>query len=55
MAAECPVCVNEIDFEDDTIVGELLACPFCGTELEVINLDPPTLEVAPELDEDWGQ
>lgn len=53
--AECPVCAIEIEFEVDTIIGELLGCSDCGTELEVISIDPDALELAPELDEDWGQ
>ena len=53
--AECPICVNEIEFEQDTITGELLSCPDCGAELEVVSLDPEKLDQAPELDEDWGQ
>ncbi len=53
--AECPVCGAEIEFEEDTIQGELMECPSCGSELEVTSVDPPELEVAPELDEDWGQ
>ncbi len=53
--AECPVCASEIEFENDTITGELLGCSDCGAELEVIGIDPDELELAPELDEDWGQ
>ncbi len=53
--AECPVCASEIEFEADTIKGELLSCPDCGAELEVVSIDPDEVEPAPELDEDWGQ
>ena len=53
--AECPVCAVDIEFVDDTIVGELLECGDCGVELEVISLDPEEVEEAPETDEDWGQ
>ncbi len=35
--------------------GELLECGDCGSELEVISLDPVKLEEAPEAEEDWGQ
>ncbi len=51
----CPVCDSEIALEDDTIVSELIECGNCGVELEVTDLQPPTLEVAPDMDEDWGQ
>ena len=53
--SECPVCAVQITFSDDTVVGELLECPDCGTELEVTALDPPTLAEAPETEEDWGE
>ena len=53
--AECPVCACQIEFEGDTIKGELIECPECGSELEVISIDPDTLDLAPDLDEDWGQ
>ena len=45
----------KINFDDDTVVGELLECPDCGTELEVTALDPPALAEAPEAEEDWGE
>lgn len=53
--AQCPVCAVDIQFEADTVKGELIECPDCGTELEVVNVNPAELALAPELDEDWGQ
>ena len=53
--AECPVCGLVIIFAKDTIIGELIECVDCGTELEVISIDPDVVEEAPETDEDWGQ
>ncbi len=50
----CPECVAEI-IQDDVVEGELVPCPECGAELEVMSLDPPVLELAPELEEDWGE
>lgn len=35
--------------------GEILTCGECGTELEVLSLDPIQLALAPETDEDWGE
>lgn len=52
---QCPVCAAEIELGDDTLVGELTECPDCGTELEVLGLDPLTLGEAPETEEDWGE
>ena len=53
--ASCPECAAEITLADDTLQGEIVQCPDCGVELEVISLDPLTLELAPVEEEDWGE
>ena len=53
--AECPVCGADIEFNNDTVEGELMECPECGAELEVVSLDPPELQEAPSEEEDWGE
>ena len=53
--AECPVCGAEQTIEADAVVGELMECAECGSELEVTSVDPPTLTEAPETEEDWGE
>ncbi len=53
--AECPECGAEITLGPKTVKGEILTCDECGVELEVISLDPPHLELAPEEEEDWGE
>jgi alpha-aminoadipate/glutamate carrier protein LysW len=47
----CPECEAAIDqeFED---VGELISCPECGVELEVISVDPVEFDLAPIDDEE---
>ncbi len=52
---ECPVCEADVEIAADAIVGEIVECADCGTELEVISLDPVTVEEAPEVEEDWGE
>jgi len=52
---ECPVCGAEISFAAGTVIGELLECADCGSELEVTGLDPATVTEAPETEEDWGE
>jgi alpha-aminoadipate carrier protein LysW len=39
----------------DVQVGEIVVCPDCGVELEVVSLGPIALELAPEVEEDWGE
>jgi len=52
---KCPECGAVIAVEEDVEVGEILACPDCGAELEVTSVDPVMLELAPEVEEDWGE
>ena len=52
---DCPVCEDDIKFENDTEKGELITCPDCGTELEVLNIDPAKVAEAPQEEEDWGE
>jgi alpha-aminoadipate carrier protein LysW len=51
----CPQCAAPIELAPDTIQGEILQCPDCGVELEVMSLDPLSLDLAPEVEEDWGE
>ncbi|MHB9034098.1 MAG: lysine biosynthesis protein LysW [Anaerolineae bacterium] len=54
--AACPECAAEIELDiNNMMVGEIIDCPDCGVELEVINTSPLTLELAPEEEEDWGE
>ncbi len=50
----CPECEAEFEL-DDVIEGEIIECPDCGVELEVISTDPLTVELAPDVEEDWGE
>lgn len=51
----CLECGAQLDIGSDLIVGEILECPDCGVELEVIQLSPLTIDIAPEIEEDWGE
>jgi len=53
--AECPECGATINLPLGTEVGEILTCPDCGVELEVVSLEPPSLQLAPQVEEDWGE
>ena len=52
---ECPVCGGDIAAGSDLVVGELISCAECGSELEVTGLEPLAFAEAPESEEDWGQ
>ena len=53
--SECVICGAAIKLDAGTEKGELVECPDCGTELEVITVDPLKLAEAPTADEDWGE
>ncbi|WP_229109969.1 lysine biosynthesis protein LysW [Halapricum desulfuricans] len=53
--ATCPECGADVALHDDIEIGEIVDCSTCGAELEVVAVDPVELELAPELEEDWGE
>ena len=54
-AAACVECEAKVEVSTDTFAGEIVECPECGVELEVVKTDPVQLQMAPEIDEDWGE
>jgi alpha-aminoadipate carrier protein LysW len=56
ISLECPVCAGSVDLPQDVMLGELLDCDECGSELEVATLTPAIeLREAPMAAEDWGE
>ena len=53
--SECTVCGARLALAEDILVGELIECEDCGSELEIVSTDPLQIEEAPEAEEDWGQ
>lgn len=51
----CPACEAEVSIPGDAMQNELIACPDCGSELEIVSLNPLELDFAPEVEEDWGE
>jgi alpha-aminoadipate carrier protein LysW len=46
----CPECESDLDFEEDEVdEGEVVSCPECGTDFEVIAIEPLQLS---RVDED---
>jgi alpha-aminoadipate/glutamate carrier protein LysW len=54
-APTCPECGGNVTIPTNAIQHELIPCPDCGTELEIVSLNPLALELAPEVQEDWGE
>ena len=53
-AIECTECAGNI-IASPRLQGEILDCNECGAELEVLRLSPITLQLAPKVEEDWGE
>ena len=51
----CVVCEGQVTLPEGAMEGEILLCGDCGTELELVRLDPPAVEEAPQVQEDWGE
>ena len=45
----CPECETSLDVEEDEIdEGEVLSCPECGTDFEVVTVSPVELKAVEE-------
>ena len=53
--ALCPECGAQVAVAAGVLLGEILPCGECLAELEVLSLEPPSLSLAPEVEEDWGE
>ena len=53
--ATCPECDAKVELSADVEEGEIIVCGDCGAELEVIGIDAIQLDLAPEVEEDWGE
>ncbi len=51
--AKCPECGALIDIEEDEVEqGEIISCPDCAVELEIVNTHPLEFDVLEEEDEE---
>ena len=50
----CPECEGALALQGIE-TGEIVACPDCGVDLEVIGVAPISLALAPQEEEDWGE
>jgi alpha-aminoadipate carrier protein LysW len=57
LKTSCGICGGEIDVPNDAIKGEIVSCPDCGTEYEVVEVKESgvSLKPAEEIGEDWGE
>lgn len=55
MTPICVECEAPLKMPAKLLVGEILSCAACGVDLEVRTVDPITVSLAPEIEEDWGE
>ena len=49
----CPECENALDFElDEVDAGDIVVCDECGTEYEIVGVEPLELSRVDEDDDD---
>jgi len=53
---KCPDCDASITIADDALKGEIVSCPDCGLDYEVVATGPtPTIKPLVIEKEDWGE
>lgn len=52
---KCPECDGALELSADVIAHEIIDCPTCGAELEVMSVEPIKVALAPDEEEDWGE
>ena len=46
----CPECDADVHVDTDADKGDMVSCEECGTDLEVVGLDPVELDIVEEDD-----
>lgn len=57
MEAKCPECGGAIPIPDDVVEGEIVTCPDCGSDFEVVEVKGGRVVLRPaeSVGEDWGE
>ncbi len=57
MNVECKDCGAQITATQDAMAGEIITCPDCGADFEIISKTGESIEIKPaeSVSEDWGQ
>lgn len=48
----CPECSEDVFVDADSEQGDIITCDECGTELEIVGLDPIELDMYSDNDAD---
>jgi len=49
----CPECSEDVYVDADSEQGDVVSCDECGTDLEIVGLDPIELDIHEEKDDDF--
>jgi alpha-aminoadipate carrier protein LysW len=49
---KCPECEADVHVDTDADKGDIIACDDCGTDLELVGLDPVELDIVEEEADD---
>lgn len=49
--AICPECESDVFVDEDMARGDLVTCEECGTDLEVLSIDPPEVRLYDESED----
>ncbi len=49
--ANCPECSEEVYVDADSEQGDIISCDECGSDLEIVGLDPIELDIHEEGDD----
>jgi len=48
----CPECEADVHVDTDADKGDIVSCEECGTDLEIVGLDPVELDIVEDDEED---
>ena len=51
----CPECEADVHVDTDADKGDVVSCEECGTDLEIVGLDPVELDIVEEDDDDLDE
>jgi len=49
----CPECSEDVYVDADSEQGDVVSCDECGTDLEIVGLDPIELDIHEDGDDDF--
>lgn len=54
---KCNECDKELNVADDSVKGEIVTCPDCGSDYEIASIENNNVQLKPaeKVGEDWGE